>query len=175
MPHNPYGMTPHILTDWESLHRQWNPWTGDTILWPSPPLLYQVAYQYSVNACLPHMFLPSPDISPVLYWYVTEFIGHWPATRVGIPSVAFVDTPKPLQVQGCFVGITYWSMMYGYLEHRRYLTCINQDQHRKFTSQAAIMQQVFRVIFASLAIPVVPDYQDYRTPIERLGMSIGLH
>ena len=171
VPRNPYGMTSHILTNPESVHRQWNPWTRDTILWPYPPLLYQVAHRYSVNACLPHMFLPSPHLSPVLYWYVTEFIEHWPLTPVGIPSVAFAGTPKPLQLKGCFIGITYWSMIYAYPEHRRYLTCINQDQHRKFTTQAAVMQQVFRAIFASFTIPVVQDYQDYRISVQQLTTS----
>ena len=54
---------------------------GDTALWPSPPLLYQVTQQFSLNASLPHMFLPSPDLSSVLYWYVTSFTGHWPLAR----------------------------------------------------------------------------------------------
>ena len=94
------------------------------MLWPSPPLLYKIAHQYSGNVHIPHMLLPSPDLCPVLYWYVTEFVGNWPATLVGIPSVAFVDTSKPLQMKGCFVGIICWSMMYRYLEHRRYLTCM---------------------------------------------------
>ena len=73
---NSYGMTSHILTNPESLHGNWTPWTGDTVLWPSPPLLYQVAHQYSVNASLPHMFLPSPELSSILYWYVTKFTGQ---------------------------------------------------------------------------------------------------
>ena len=78
---------------------------------------------------------------------------------------------KAIATERVFVGITYWSMMYGYPEHRRYLTCINQDEHRKFTSQAAVMQQVFRAIFASLAISVVQDYQDYRIPMQQLTTS----
>ena len=127
VPRNPYGMTTHILTNPESLQGKWKPWTGGTILWPSPLLLFQVAHQYSLNASLPHIFLPSLDLSSVLHWYVTKFTGHWPETPVGVPSVAFVDTPKPIRLQGCITGIIYWSVKYGYLEHCRYLTCINQE------------------------------------------------
>ena len=155
---NPYGMTMHILTNQESLHRQWDPWTGDRVLWPSPPLLYQIAHQYSLNVHISHMLLPSPNLSPVLCWYITEFVGSWRASPDAAPSVAFFNTPKPLQMKGCFVGITHWSIMYGYPKHRRYVTSINEDQHRKFTSQAAIMQQVFGAIFTSLAILIIQDY-----------------
>ena len=67
MPHNPHGMTSHILTNPESLHRQWNPWTGDTVLWPSPPLKYQVGQQYSVRAFTSYVFAVSrPLPSPIL-------------------------------------------------------------------------------------------------------------
>ena len=67
VPRNPYGMTAHILTNPESLHRHWDPWTGDTVLCPSPPLSYQIAHEYSVNVRIRHMFLPSPYLSPILY------------------------------------------------------------------------------------------------------------
>ena len=127
-----------------------------------PPLLYQVAHQLSVNASLPHIFLPSPDLSSVLYWYVTNFTGHWPETPVGVPSVAFVDTPKPIRLQGCITGIIYWFVKYGHPEHYRYLTCINHERHRTFISHAAVMQHVFKAVFASLAMPMVQEYQDYR-------------
>ena len=166
VPRNLYGMSTHILTNPESLPGKWKQWTGDTILWPSPPLLYQVAQQFSLNASLPHIFLPSPDLSSVLYWFVTNFTGHWPATPVGIPSVAFVDTPKPIRLQGCITGVIYWSMKYGYSEHHRYLTCVNQDRHRTFIPQAAVMQHVFKAVFASLAMPVVQEYQDYRIQMQ---------
>ena len=156
VPRNPYSMSAHILTNPESLPGKWTQWTGDTVLWPSPPLLYQVAQQFSLNASLPHMFLPSPDLSSVLYWYVTSFTGHWPETPASIPSVAFVDTPKPIRRQGCITGVIYWSVKYGYSEHHRYLTCINQDRHRTFIPQAAVMQHVFKAVFASLAMPSGP-------------------
>ena len=81
------------------------------------------------------------------------------------------DTLEPLKLQGCFTGITYWSLMYGCPEHRRYLTCINQDQHRTFTPHAVVMQHVFRAIFASLAMPVVEVHQDYRIPMQPLTAS----
>ena len=167
VPRNPYGMSAHILTNPENLLGKWTPWTGDTILWPSPPLLYQLAQRFHMSASLPHMFLPSSDLSPVLYWYITSYTGHWPNTPIGIPSVAFVDTPNPIRLQGCFTGVMHWLVKYGHVEHHRYLACINQDKHRSFISQAAVMHHVFKAIFASLAMPVAQEYQDYRIRLQR--------
>ena len=65
------------------------------------------------------------------------------------------------------MGIIYWSVKYGYPEHYTFLTCINEEQqHRTFISQAAAMQHVFKAVFASLAMPVVQESQDYRIQMQ---------
>ena len=37
----------------------------------------------------------------------TDFC-RYPDTLVGTGSVAFVDTPNPIRLQGCFTGVMYW-------------------------------------------------------------------
>ena len=134
MPRNPYGMVAHILTHPERMPDEWIPWDADVIVWPSPPLLYQLSHAFSLNVSLPHLRMSAPDLSPTLYWYMTQITGKWPETSVGTPSVAFLDAPKPLRLEGIFQGMKYWELEYGYPEHTRFLLCLNKDTNRSFVS-----------------------------------------
>ena len=152
MPRNPYGLVAHVLTFPETLPCSWTPWVDDVIVWPSPPLLYHVSNEYRVNVLLPHLYMPSPDLSSTLL-YMTYLQSEWPPTPVGVPSIAFLDTPVPLRTEGICDGVRYWEMTYGYPENLRFVTCVCNDRNRTFVPQSEVMLRIFKSMFESLAVP----------------------
>ena len=147
----------------------WTPWVDDAIVWPSPPLPFHISDECRVNVLLPHLYMPSPDLSPTLSWYMTDLQGEWPSTPVGVPSIAFLDTPIPLRTKGIYDGVPYWEMSYGYPEHLRFVTCIYNGRNRTFVSQSEVMFRIFKSMFESLAVPYTIRLRDYRMTLQQVS------
>ena len=56
---------------------------------PSPPHLFHISNNFTVNMSLPYLYLASPDLSPTLFRYMLDVQGEWPPTLVGVLSLLF--------------------------------------------------------------------------------------
>ena len=138
------------------------------LLWPHPILLYLVSQRHGKHVVVQSTFqftLCPQGLSRVLYWYVNDLRSHWPDTECSCPSLLLVDTPTTVQDRGLFVGTRVWVMKYGYEEHERYITCIDQDNGRELFRKGRTMQVVMQVTLETLGIPVSLQYKHYRLSV----------